>query len=73
MLVLSRKVGEKIWIGDHIAITVVRITGGSVRIGIEAPPELPVVREELKNAIQREQDEASGARAGEARHGDRRT
>ena len=48
MLVLSRKVGERIWIGDEISITVVRITGGGVRIGIEAPSEMPVVREELK-------------------------
>ncbi len=48
MLVLSRKVGERIWIGDEISITVVRITGGGVRLGIEAPVEMPVVREELK-------------------------
>lgn len=48
MLVLSRKVGERIWVGDDISITVVRITGGGVRLGIEAPAELPVVREELK-------------------------
>ena len=51
MLVLSRKVGERIWIGDQIAVTVVRITGGGVRLGIEAPPEMAVVREELKNKI----------------------
>ena len=51
MLVLSRKIGERIWIGDDISVTVVRITGGGVRLGIEAPPELPVVREELKNKI----------------------
>ncbi|MFT5299818.1 MAG: carbon storage regulator [Mariniblastus sp.] len=48
MLVLSRKVGERIWIGDEISVTVVRITGGGVRLGIEAPTEMPVVREELK-------------------------
>lgn len=48
MLVLSRKVGERIWIGDDIAVTVVRITGGGVRLGIEAPSEMPVIREELK-------------------------
>jgi len=48
MLVLSRKAGERIWIGDEISVTVVRITGGGVRIGIEAPHEMPVVREELK-------------------------
>ena len=48
MLVLSRKVGERLWIGDNISITVVKISGGGVRIGVEAPAELPVVREELK-------------------------
>ncbi len=51
MLVLSRKVGERIWIGEDISITVVRITGGGVRLGIEAPHELPVVREELKKKL----------------------
>ena len=56
MLVLSRKIGERIWIGDNIAVTVVRITGGGVRLGIEAPAELPVVREELKNKMEQEID-----------------
>ena len=51
MLVLSRKVGEKILIGDSISITVVRISGGGVRIGIEAPTDLPVVREELATEL----------------------
>ena len=48
MLVLSRKVGQRILIGDDISITIVRIAQGGVRIGIEAPRELSVVREELK-------------------------
>ena len=56
MLVLSRKVGERLWIGDDISITIVKITGGGVRIGIDAPHELPVVREELKQRIQAEID-----------------
>ena len=51
MLVLSRKIGERILIGEDIAITVVRITGGGVRLGIEAPNELPVIREELKQRL----------------------
>jgi len=54
MLVLSRKAGERIWIGDEISVTVVRITGGGVRIGIEAPEEMPVVREELKLKMEQE-------------------
>jgi carbon storage regulator len=49
MLVLSRKVGQKILIGDQIAVTVVRVAQGTVRIGIEAPSHLPIVREELQS------------------------
>jgi carbon storage regulator len=47
MLVLSRKPGERILIGDNVAITVVRIGPNNVRIGIEAPRDLNIVREEL--------------------------
>ena len=47
MLVLSRKTGERILIGDDVAITVVRIGPNSVRIGIEAPRSMNIVREEL--------------------------
>lgn len=49
MLVLSRKVGERILIGEDIAITVVRVAQGSVRLGVEAPENLNVVREEVVN------------------------
>jgi carbon storage regulator len=48
MLVLSRKVGERILIGDKIAVTVVRVGPGIVRLGVEAPHELSIIREELK-------------------------
>jgi carbon storage regulator len=54
MLVLSRKVGERILLGDQIKITVVRITNGGVRLGIEAPSDVVVVREE----VQQDQDRA---------------
>jgi carbon storage regulator CsrA len=47
MLVLSRKNGQRVLIGDQITITVVKIGNGGVRIGIEAPAELPIIREEL--------------------------
>lgn len=47
MLVLSRKDGETIRIGDNIVITVVRASGNTVRLGIEAPPEILVLRGEL--------------------------
>ncbi len=49
MLVLSRKLGERILIGDQIAITVVRVSQGTVRIGVEAPEELTIVREEIRD------------------------
>jgi len=49
MLVLSRKVGERILIGDKIAVTIVRVAQGSVRIGVEAPDSMQIVREELKD------------------------
>ncbi|MCC6124108.1 MAG: carbon storage regulator [Pirellulales bacterium] len=49
MLVLARKVGEKILIGDRITVTVVRIAPGVVRIGIEAPNEMSIVREEIQD------------------------
>ena len=51
MLVLSRKVGQRILIGDQVAVTVVRIAGGGVRLGIEAPGEMAIVREELKDRL----------------------
>ena len=47
MLVLTRKTQEKIQIGDDITVTIVRIKGGSVRIGIEAPDNIPISRGEL--------------------------
>lgn len=47
MLVLSRKAGQRIQIGPDVAVTVVKLGSGGVRLGIEAPPELAVVRGEL--------------------------
>ena len=47
MLVLSRKLGEKIYIGDNICITVVDIDRGKIRLGIEAPRNVPIYRQEL--------------------------
>lgn len=47
MLVLSRKPGERIFIGDQVAVTIVRIGPNTVKLGIEAPREMNIVREEL--------------------------
>jgi carbon storage regulator len=47
MLVLSRKLGEKIFINDNICITVVDIDRGKIRLGIEAPRDVPIFRKEL--------------------------
>lgn len=54
MLVLSRKRDESIIIGDSVVVTVVDIRGDKVRLGIEAPKEVPVHRREVYDAIQRE-------------------
>lgn len=47
MLVLTRKPGEAVVVGSGVRLKVLRVHGGSVRIGIEAPDDVPVVREEL--------------------------
>ena len=47
MLVLSRKVGERILIGDCITVTIVRVAPGVVRLGVDAPQNMTIVREEL--------------------------
>ena len=47
MLVLTRKLMEKLFIGDNICVTVVRLEGGQVRLGIDAPRDVAVVRAEL--------------------------
>ncbi|RLS56890.1 MAG: carbon storage regulator [Planctomycetota bacterium] len=54
MLVLSRKQDEKIIIGDSITLMVVAIQGDKVRLGIEAPKDVSIHREEVYQAIQRE-------------------
>lgn len=53
MLVLTRKEGERILIGENVFVTVVSIGPGSVRIGIDAPREVPVMRLELKEQMDR--------------------
>jgi carbon storage regulator len=52
MLVLTRREGERILIGENISVTVVRIMGEGVRIGIEAPANVSVIRSELKEKLE---------------------
>lgn len=61
MLVLTRKLGESIAIDDHIKIVVVQIKGKQVRLGIKAPKETKIHREEVYQAIQRQNTMASQA------------
>ena len=65
MLVLSRQRDESIIIGDNIVVTVVDIRGDKVRLGIDAPTEIPVHRREVHEAIQRENLRASRLEPGE--------
>jgi len=57
MLVLSRKLGEKIYIGENICITVVDIDRGKIRLGIEAPRDIPIYRQELLPLNQQHQQQ----------------
>jgi carbon storage regulator len=59
MLVLSRKKDESIVIDDNIVITVVEIRGDKVRLGIQAPREVPIHRSEIHAAIQNEQQQSA--------------
>ena len=51
MLVLTRKVGESIAIGDHIKIKVVEVKGSQIRLGLEAPPDVKIYREEVYEKV----------------------
>ncbi len=61
MLVITRKVGERICLGDDVTVTVLDIVGSSVRLGIEAPKSIPVFRHEIWVAIQEENRAAAQA------------
>ena len=54
MLVIARKAGERICLGEDMIVTVLEITGSTVRLGIEAPSEVPVYRYEIRVAIEEE-------------------
>ena len=60
MLILTRKLGENIRIGDKIKITILDVKGGQVKLGIDAPPHIAVHREEIYERIREENRRASG-------------
>lgn len=63
MLVLSRKINETIIINDNIVVTVVDIRGDKVRLGIEAPKDVPVHRQEVYDAIKRAENTGTARKA----------
>jgi carbon storage regulator len=63
MLVITRKAGDRVQIGDDITVTLLEITGSSVRLGIDAPAEIAVYRHEILQAVKEENLAAAEAGA----------
>jgi carbon storage regulator len=63
MLIITRRPGEKVMLGDDIVIEVIEVSGSSVRIGIDAPKSVRVYREELWRAVKAENEAAASADA----------
>ncbi|MFP4649111.1 MAG: carbon storage regulator CsrA [Halorhodospira sp.] len=64
MLILTRRVGETLMIGDEISVTVLGVKGNQVRIGVNAPRDVSVHREEIYERIRHEQDSTAGGASG---------
>ena len=61
MLILTRRVGETLMVGDEVTVTVLGVKGNQVRIGVDAPKEVAVHREEIYQRIKQEQVDAADA------------
>lgn len=66
MLIITRKPGEKIMLGDDIVLEVIAVSGSSVRLGIAAPRSVPVYREEIWVAVKQEQAAAPSTASAES-------
>jgi len=69
MLILTRRPGERVVIGEDVLVTVMEISGQTVRLGIAAPNELPIYREEIWLAV-KDENRAAAQAAGDALPGD---
>lgn len=63
MLIITRRPGEKVMIGDDVVVEVIEVSGSSVRIGIAAPKSIPVYREEIYTAVKAENTAAAASDA----------
>ncbi len=70
MLILTRRIGESLMIGDNVNVTVLGIRGNQVRIGVNAPKDVAVHREEIYEKIQHEKGRGPADAATESRQGD---
>lgn len=62
MLILTRRVGEKLIIGENVTVTILGVKSNQIRIGIDAPRDITVNREEIYQRILKEREELNGAR-----------
>lgn len=73
MLILTRRVGETLMVGDNVSLTVLGVKGNQVRIGVNAPKEIAVHREEIYLRIQKEKEAAAHGEGGAKGEGEAKT